>query len=153
MTVFARDSNLALIFNGACSAAVRLISKRTSLSSGKKPIIPPLLQKMFRLPTVSAGLPFRSPSVALVNLLSAVAINKTWQPGISCASLKGQHPDRPSESGSAFPQNDGPAVCGHPFLPQEGRAHRRPNLNPSTGRNLFVFSVLARCGSPENFLN
>lgn len=49
MTVFASDNNLALIFNLACSAAVRLISKRTLLSSRKKPIIPPLLHKMFRL--------------------------------------------------------------------------------------------------------
>jgi hypothetical protein len=66
MTVFARDSNLALIFNLARSAAARLISKRVVLQ--KEANHSPLAS------TLSTGLAFRFASVAEVNFSSAKQI-------------------------------------------------------------------------------
>ena len=56
------------------------------------------------------------PSVARGNFLSAMAINVV------------------------------PRFVDTPSSPHGGRAHRIPNLDASTGHNLFVFSVLVRCG-------
>ena len=93
MTVFARASNLALIFNLACSAAVRLISQRTLLSSRKKPIIPPSCTKCSNSPTVSTALASRFASVAGLTLLIGNAYQNLTALNLLRLS-EVQHPER-----------------------------------------------------------
>ena len=94
MTVFASDNNLALIFNWACSAAVRLISKRTLLSPRKKSIIPASCTKCSDSPTVSTGVPLRFASAVEVNF-----IRHSYKQDLTALNLlrlpEVQHPDRP----------------------------------------------------------